>query len=185
MRDYLSAYLDGENSNTYAPQVTDNTDKTPKRGSSVSFVSTKRVEYPENSRGEDAPVLADTPAKETHTCELTKPTKRRTQESREPHYLSCVEATRDSDGSINRAAADGFYVALSLKGGHAPDDVTEMLRRISPASSDGADYCAAVIEQVQKNPSAYSPPELIEKYLALHPFAWELNLEIQIIEGVQ
>lgn len=92
------------------------------------------------------------------------------------------------DAPLDRTATDLFYAALALQDGHAPDDVVEMLRRVSPATSTAPNYCAQIVEQAQANPAVYTTPGRIEKYIAAHPFKWELCLEapeIQVVEGVQ
>ena len=102
-----------------------------------------------------------------------------------PYWPACREATRHTNGSPDLEAADQLFASLALRDDHEPNDVVEMLRRVSPLSSTALDYCARVVAQVQVNPAAHVTQERVEKYVAAHPFAWEQRLDVSEIAGVQ
>lgn len=168
----------------------------------ATFDTALKVEYPEIHRsnsGSDRINRTPEISKDTYPKQVSKVAKPSRREERAaprkpkawrraPYYPICEEALHTPDAPLDRTQTDLFYAALALQDGHASDDVVEMLRRASPATSATPNCCAQIVEQAQANPAAYATPERIEKYIAAHPFAWELRLrvsEVQVVAGVQ
>lgn len=172
MKDYLATYLDQTSAqlspappgvileNAYPKQLTKPTQSLTERRKqdSVSFVSPLPRTYPENKR-ERQPIK--------HKSKVWR---------RAPYWQACAEATRLPSGAFDLESADLLFAALALREGHTPDETCDMLRRCTPRASMHPDYCAEVISSVSGDPASYITAELVAKYAAAHPFAWELGL---------
>ncbi len=102
-----------------------------------------------------------------------------------PLWQACTEATSSASGEFDVEAAGLLYGALALRDGHTSDEVCEMLRKVTPRAGSAADYCAGIVRRVSVNPTAHITTELAAKYVAAHPFAWELGLNPLEMTGVQ
>lgn len=192
MKDYLSAFIGKQGGEIPAHTTSDELTKLTKIPSQgpkevfVNFVSTKGVGYSENQSAKVAERTSTGIPAKASTSLLTKPLPRESQKVEKwikpkvwrlaPYWPACAEAARTSAVADTIEAADLLYVALALREGHPADEVCEMLRRCTPRASTSPDYCGAVIRRVSANPALFFTAELVSRYIAAHPFAWEVGL---------
>lgn len=128
----------------------------------VSFVSKKRVDYSKN-----APPLGSQVSNlifgNTTPRALPKPTKPSKQKPwrPEPLWPACIVAIQAEE----LAAAHQLYIALSMNYGHTFDEAIVLLRALTPLKD--IPTAAQLVTQEQA-----------QRYIAAHPFAWELKLEV-------